>query len=106
MLLEVAVFVELAVQREKCTASSAKDKCDTRSFTAISEIGALIALAASYQNREHGAREGAIHPKIASLTASLRWGVTAASLRSWSRWYSPENFGEHNSEFLDSKRAM
>jgi hypothetical protein len=33
-----------------------------------------------YLNREQGdKREGAIHPKIASPSASLRWAVTAAS---------------------------
>jgi hypothetical protein len=78
-------FRELTAQHEKCNAPSAKDKCDTRSLVLILKIGAFdcIGRFLPYLNREgetrREAREGAVHPKIASPTASLRWAVTAAS---------------------------
>jgi hypothetical protein len=87
-------FRELTAQHEKCNAApmSEKDNCDTRLLLLILKIGALdyIDRFLPYLNREQEtrreAREGAIHPKIASPTAS---GGRSPRLlmRSWSRWY-------------------
>ena len=78
--------MSLTAQHEKCNAPmSEKDNCGTRPLLLILKIGALdyIGRFLPYLNGEQvdkrEAREGAIHPKIASLTAPPRWAVTAAS---------------------------
>lgn len=68
----------------------------------ILEIGALIALAASYLNGEtrREAREGAVHPKRHRLPSHSGRGVPRLLIRSWSRWHHLESIGEHSMEFL------
>ena len=85
---------------------SEKDNCDTRPLLLILKIGALdyIGRFLPYLNGEQvdkrEAREGAIHPKIASLTAPPVGGHRGFSCAVGHDGTHLENFGEHDSDVL------
>lgn len=75
-------FALMCLEGEVASATPlVKDKCDTRSYPANSADRGLITLAASYLNGEtrREAREGAVHPKMASPPVSHRSAGTATS---------------------------